>query len=186
MLFFVSTISSVVYLRCRMQIQAKPMNRKRFWNCLLSNGGRNSSKRFTAWPFLILNEVWLPLHPSTEEMIDDVEWILQRLWKLKIDSLKSHSAATSWLLAKKSVTLQVEILLFWVMNRLFATYGNNFISYANASESLLAMLTPPYKHSYNQIVSRSNTVLSHILALPLGILCPVRNAFFVCKFLNNK
>ena len=40
MLFFVSTISSVVYLRCRMQIQAKPMNRKRFWSCLLSNGGR--------------------------------------------------------------------------------------------------------------------------------------------------
>ena len=40
MLFFVSTISSVVYLRCRMQIQAKPMNRERFWSCLLSNGGR--------------------------------------------------------------------------------------------------------------------------------------------------
>ena len=40
MLFFVSTISSVVYLRCRMQIQAKPMNRKRFWSCLLSHGGR--------------------------------------------------------------------------------------------------------------------------------------------------
>ena len=53
MLFFVSTISSVVYLRCRMQIQAKPMDRKRFWSCLLSNGGRNCSKRFTAWPFLI-------------------------------------------------------------------------------------------------------------------------------------
>lgn len=67
------------------------------------------------------------------------------------------------------------------------TYGNSFISNATASESLLAMLTPPpYKHSYNQIVSRSNTVLSHILALPLGILCPVRSAFFVCKFLNIK
>ena len=39
MLFFVSTISSVVYLRCRMQIQGKPMNRKRFWSCLLSDGG---------------------------------------------------------------------------------------------------------------------------------------------------
>ena len=50
------------------------------------------------------------MHPSTEEMIDDVEWILQRLRKLKIDSLKSHSAASFWLLAKKSVTLQVEIL----------------------------------------------------------------------------
>ena len=53
MLFFVSTISSVVYLRCRMQIQAKPMNRKRFWSCLLSNGGRNCSKRSTARHFLI-------------------------------------------------------------------------------------------------------------------------------------
>ena len=29
MLFFDSIISSVVYLRCRMQIQAKPMNRKK-------------------------------------------------------------------------------------------------------------------------------------------------------------
>ena len=48
MLFFGTTISSVVYLRCRMQIQAKPMNRKRFWSSLLSNGGRNYSKRFTA------------------------------------------------------------------------------------------------------------------------------------------
>ena len=66
------------------------------------------------------------------------------------------------------------------------TYGNSFISYANASGSLLAMLTPPYNQSYNQIVSRSNAALSHILALPLGILCPVRNAFFVCKFLNIK
>ena len=34
------SFSSVVYLRCRMQIQAKPMNRKRFWSCLPSNGGR--------------------------------------------------------------------------------------------------------------------------------------------------
>ena len=72
------------------------------------------------------------------------------------------------------------------MNRLFATYGNSFISYAMASESLLAILTPPYKYPYNQIVSRSNTAQSHILALPLGILCPVRNAFFLCKFLNIK
>ena len=58
------------------------------------------------------------------------------------------------------------------------TYGNNFISNATTSESLFTTFTPPYKHSYNQIVSRSNTVLSHILALPLGILCSVRNAFF--------
>ena len=85
---------------------------------------------------------------------------------------------TSWLFVKKSLSLRVEILLFWVMNRLFATYGNSLISYANASESLLAMLTPPYKYPYNQIVSRNNAALSHILALPLGILCPVRDAFF--------
>ena len=58
------------------------------------------------------------------------------------------------------------------------TYGNSFISYANASESLLATFTPPYKYSYNQIVSRRNTAQSHILALPLGILCPVCDAFF--------
>ena len=58
------------------------------------------------------------------------------------------------------------------------TYGNYTLSYATASESLLAPLTPPCKHSYNQIVSRRNTVQSHILALPLGILCLVRNAFF--------
>jgi len=58
------------------------------------------------------------------------------------------------------------------------TYGNSSLSYATASESLLVTLTPPCKHSYNQIVSRNNTALSHILALPLGILCPVRSAFF--------
>ena len=66
------------------------------------------------------------------------------------------------------------------MNRLFATYFSGTLSYANASESLLATFTPPCKHSYNQIVSRSNAALSHILALPLGILCLVRNAFFLC------
>ncbi len=76
---------------------------------------------------------------------------------------------TSWLFVKKSLSLQVEISLFWVMNRLFATYFSDTISNATASESLLAILTPPYKHSYNQIVSRSNAALSHILALPLGI-----------------
>jgi len=85
---------------------------------------------------------------------------------------------TSWLFVKKSLSLQVEISVIWVMNRLFATYFSGTISYATASESLLATLTPPCKHSYNQIVSRSNTALSHILALPLGILCPVRSAFF--------
>ena len=86
MLFFVSTISSVVYLRCRMQIQAKPMNRKRFWSCLLSNGGRKLVQ-MRAEPSLLelcrvqpsfckllqtgyrssfsySNEVWLPLHPT--------------------------------------------------------------------------------------------------------------------------
>ena len=66
------------------------------------------------------------------------------------------------------------------------TYSNSTLSYATASESLLVTFTPPYKHSYNQIVSRNNAALSHTLALSLGILCPVRNAFFVCKFLNIK
>ena len=37
---FCSIISSVIYLRCRMQFTAKPMNKKSFWSCLLSNGGR--------------------------------------------------------------------------------------------------------------------------------------------------
>ena len=61
------------------------------------------------------------------------------------------------------------------------TYGNSVTSYATASESLLAMLTPPpYKHSYNQIVSRSNAALSHILALPLGILCARCVTPFLC------
>ena len=64
------------------------------------------------------------------------------------------------------------------MNRLFATYGNSFISYANALESSLATFTPPYKNIDNQIINRNITVQSNILALPLGILCPVRNAFF--------
>ena len=45
---FCSIISSVVYLRCRMPFQAKPMNKKRFWSCLLSNGGRNCSKWLAA------------------------------------------------------------------------------------------------------------------------------------------
>ena len=57
------------------------------------------------------------------------------------------------------------------MNRFFATYGNSFISNATASESMLARFTPPYKFSYNQVVSRNNTAQSDILALPLGMLC---------------
>ena len=65
------------------------------------------------------------------------------------------------------------------------TYGNHTLSYATASESLLATLTPPYKHPCNQIVSCSNTVLSHTLALPLGILCPVRSAFFCVQILKH-
>ena len=86
MLFFVSTISSVVYLRCRMRIQAKPMNKKRFWSCLLSNGGRKLVQMRTEPSLLELcrvqpsfckllqtvyrltfsysNEDWLPLHPT--------------------------------------------------------------------------------------------------------------------------
>lgn len=60
------------------------------------------------------------------------------------------------------------------------TYGSHTLSYATASESLLAMLTPPYKYPYNQIVSRSNAALSHILALPLGILCARCVTPFLC------
>ena len=50
---------------------------------------------------------------------------------------------TSWLFVKKSVPLQVEILVIWVMNRLFATYFSDTLSYATASESSFATLTPP-------------------------------------------
>ena len=68
------------------------------------------------------------------------------------------------------------------MNRLFATYGNSFISYATASESLLTTLTPPCKHSYNQIVSRNNTAQGYLLALPLGIQRARCVTPFLCKF----
>jgi hypothetical protein len=57
------------------------------------------------------------------------------------------------------------------MNRFFAIYGNSVISFADAEELLFVNITPPYKYSYNQIVSRSNTAQSDILALPLGMLC---------------
>ena len=53
------------------------------------------------------------------------------------------------------------------MKRLFATYISSTIFYANASESLLAMLTP-YKYSYNKIVSRNNTVYKLVSALYLA------------------
>ena len=75
---FCSIISSVVYLRCRMQFSAKPMNKKRFWSCLLSNGGRNCSKWLATWPLLILNEVWLPLHPT--KGIKDWQWVNLIIW----------------------------------------------------------------------------------------------------------
>ena len=55
------------------------------------------------------------------------------------------------------------------MNSPFATYFSGTISNATTSESLLAPFTPPYKYSYNQIVSRSNAAQGYILALPLGI-----------------
>lgn len=57
------------------------------------------------------------------------------------------------------------------MNRFLATYGNSVISFADAEELLFVNITPPYKFSYNQIVSRSNTAYGDILALPLGMLC---------------
>ena len=56
------------------------------------------------------------------------------------------------------------------MNRFFATCGNSVISFADAEELLFVNITPPYKFSYNQVVSRSNTAQSDILALPLGTL----------------
>ena len=94
MLFFVSTISSVVYLRCRMRIQAKPMNKKRFWSCLLSNRGRKLVQ-MRAEPSLLelcrvqpsfckllqtgyrltfsySNEDWLPLHPTKGDKWPDI------------------------------------------------------------------------------------------------------------------
>ena len=48
-----------------------------------------------------------------------------------------------------------------VMNRFFATYGNSFISYADAWESLFATLTP-CKNINNQTINHSNTVNCHI------------------------
>ena len=52
-MLFYAIISSVVYLRCRMRFSAKPMNRKRFWSCLLSNGERktraNESRAKFTW-----------------------------------------------------------------------------------------------------------------------------------------
>ena len=57
------------------------------------------------------------------------------------------------------------------MNSFFATYSNSVISFAEAEELLFVILTPPYKSSYNQVVGRSNTAQSHILALPLGMSC---------------
>ena len=52
------------------------------------------------------------------------------------------------------------------------TYGNSTLSYANASESLLLMLTPPlYKYIDNQVVSCNSTADNNILALPLGRFC---------------
>ena len=79
---------------------------------------------------------------------------------------------TSWLFVKKSLPLRVEILLFWVMNRLFATYGNSFISYANASESLFATLTPPCKLINNQIVGCDSAASEFASALHWAHLRP--------------
>ena len=63
MLFFVSTISSVVYLRWQMQIQAKPMNRKILELFTLQRRKKllQTVYRLT---FSNSNEVWLPLHPT--------------------------------------------------------------------------------------------------------------------------
>ena len=48
------------------------------------------------------------------------------------------------------------------------TYSNSALSYATASESLLATLTPPIKYTHNQIVDCNNTVYKLVLALHLA------------------
>ena len=66
------------------------------------------------------------------------------------------------------------------------TYGNSTLSYANASESLLLMLTPPlYKYIDNQVVSCSGTADDNILALPHSILCAQCVTPFLCKFFKQ-
>ena len=68
------------------------------------------------------------------------------------------------------------------------TYRSGAISYARAEESVVATITPPCKHSYNQVVSRRNAALSHILALPLGTLSDRCVTPFLCanfQTLNN-
>ena len=65
------------------------------------------------------------------------------------------------------------------------TYGNSDIPYTNAEVSLAAIFTPPYKYSYNQIVSRNSAAQGHMLALPLGtLIARCVTPFLVCKFLN--
>ena len=72
------------------------------------------------------------------------------------------------------------------MNHPFMTYGNSFISYADAWESLLATLTPPVK----TLIIKQLTVAIRLIVIfsvtTWHIVCPVRDAFFACKFLNIK
>jgi hypothetical protein len=59
------------------------------------------------------------------------------------------------------------------------TYGNHTISYASASESLLATLTPPYK-AYNQLVSYVSEANTPYMGVTTGHrTCRVSNALFV-------
>ena len=66
MLFFCSTISSVVYLRCRMLIQAKPMNREKVLEQFTLQRRKKLLQTVHRLSFSYSYDVWLPLHPITE------------------------------------------------------------------------------------------------------------------------
>ena len=72
------------------------------------------------------------------------------------------------------------------MDSHFEIYENSAFSYADAEESLLVKPTPPpYKQSYNHIVSRRNTAwCGYIGVTTWQIDGPVRNAFFVRIYFN--
>ena len=73
------------------------------------------------------------------------------------------------------------------MNHPFATYGNSFISYADAWGGLCSQhLPPPVK----TLIIKQLTITIRLIVIfsvtTWHIVCPVRDAFFACKFLNIK
>ena len=64
MLFFCSTISSVVYLRCRMLIQAKPMNREKVLEQFTLQRRKKLLQTVYRLTFSYSKRGWLPLHPK--------------------------------------------------------------------------------------------------------------------------